>query len=133
MSFERYKLAKKETKKAVQNARAKVYKKLYEKLNTKEVEKDIYNIARIIERKTRDLCTVSVDTVKRQTLRQLFNRSEQCLTCQHLQKTSRRQADDQFLPIPEGQSSNLNLTDPVKQTVGQVLPLKRPRQPMMLS
>ena len=58
MSFERYKLAKKEAKKAVQNARAKVYKEVYEKLNTKEVEKDIYRIARIRERNTRDLCTV---------------------------------------------------------------------------
>ena len=32
---------------------------MYEKLDTKEVEKDIYRIARIRERKTRDLCTVS--------------------------------------------------------------------------
>ena len=58
MSFERYKLAKKEAKKAVQNVRAKVYKEVYEKLDTKEVDKDIYRIARIRERKTRDLCTV---------------------------------------------------------------------------
>ena len=29
-----------------------------EKVNTKEVEKDIYRIARIRERKARDLCTV---------------------------------------------------------------------------
>ena len=58
MSFERYKLAKKEAKKAVQNERAKVYKEVYEKLDTKEVKKDIYRIARIKERKTRDLCTV---------------------------------------------------------------------------
>ena len=58
MSFERYKLAKKGAKKAVQNVRAKVYKEVYEKLDTKEVEKDIYRIARIRERKTRDLCTV---------------------------------------------------------------------------
>ena len=39
LSFERYKLGKKEAKKAVQNARAKVYKEVYEKLNTKKVEK----------------------------------------------------------------------------------------------
>ena len=31
---------------------------MYEKLETKEVKKDIYRIARIRERKTRDLCTV---------------------------------------------------------------------------
>ena len=41
MSFERYKLAKKEAKKVVQNAKAKVYKEVYEKLDTKEVKKDI--------------------------------------------------------------------------------------------
>ena len=44
VSFERYKLAKKEAKKAVQNARAKVYKEMYEKLDTKEVEKDIIEL-----------------------------------------------------------------------------------------
>ena len=49
VSFERYKLVKKEVKKAVQNARAKVY----EKLDTKNVEKDIYRIARIRERTVR--------------------------------------------------------------------------------
>jgi len=58
VSFERYKLAKKEAKKAIQNVRAKLYKEVYEKLDTKEVEKDIYRITRIRERKTRDLCTV---------------------------------------------------------------------------
>ena len=44
MSFERYKLAKKEAKKAVQNARGKMYKEVYEKLDSKEVEKDIYRL-----------------------------------------------------------------------------------------
>ena len=58
VSFERYKLFKNEAKKDVQNARAKVYKEVYEKLNTKEVEKDIYRITRIREKKTRDLCTM---------------------------------------------------------------------------
>jgi len=58
VSFERYKLAKKEAKKAIQNARAKVYKEVYEELDTKEVEKDICRIARIRERRTRDLCIV---------------------------------------------------------------------------
>ena len=46
MSFEMYELAKKEAKKIVQNARAKVYKEVYEKLDTKEIEKDIYRIVR---------------------------------------------------------------------------------------
>ena len=58
VSFENYKLAKKEAKKTIQNARAKVYKKVYEKLNTKMVKKDIYRITRTRERKTRDLCIV---------------------------------------------------------------------------
>jgi len=42
--------------------------------------------------------------------------------------TSRRQVDDQFLSTPEEQSSDLDPTDLVKQTVDQLLPLKRPRQ-----
>ena len=37
--FERYKLAKKEAKKAIQNVRAKVYKEVYEKLDTKKIKK----------------------------------------------------------------------------------------------
>ena len=44
VSFERYKLAKKEAKKDVQNIRAKVQKEVYEKLAFKEIEKDIYRI-----------------------------------------------------------------------------------------
>ena len=48
----------KEVKKAVQNARAKMYKEVCEKLNTKEVEKDIYRIAWIRERKIKDVCTM---------------------------------------------------------------------------
>jgi len=35
-----------------------VYKEVFEKLDTKEIEKDIYRIARIRKRKTRDLCAV---------------------------------------------------------------------------
>ena len=35
-----------------------MYKEVYEKLDTKEVDKDIYRIAPIKERKTRDLCTM---------------------------------------------------------------------------
>jgi len=60
-----------------------------------------------------------VDTQKRQTLRQLFNRSKRRLTCRYLQKTSHRQADDQFLPIFEGQIRELDSIDPVKQTISQ--------------
>jgi len=39
-----------------------------------------------------------------------------------------RQADDQTLPILKRQSNDSNLTDPVKQTVSQILPLNRPKQ-----
>jgi len=38
------------------------------------------------------------------------------------------QADNQFLPILEGQNKDSNLTDPVKQTVSKILPLKRPNK-----
>jgi len=69
-----------------------------------------------------------VDIPKRQSPRQNFNYFEQCLTCRHLQKRGRRQADDQFLSIPKGQSSDLDPTDPVKKTIGQVLSLKGPKQ-----
>jgi len=55
-----------------------------------------------------DQSTLTVDTLKRQTLKQLFNQSKRYLICRHLQKTSRRQDDDQFLSIPDGQSSNLD-------------------------
>ena len=55
VSFENYKLAKKEAKKAVNEARTKVYQDIYARLDSKEGEKDIYRIARMREKKTRDL------------------------------------------------------------------------------
>ena len=55
VSFENYKLAKREAKKAVKETRAKVYQDIYERLDFKEGEKDIYRIARMREKKTRDL------------------------------------------------------------------------------
>ena len=42
-------------------------------------------------------------------------------------KTILGQANDQVLPILKGQSNDLNLTDSAKQTVSQILPLKRPK------
>ncbi|KAL6570399.1 hypothetical protein OROMI_014913 [Orobanche minor] len=48
-------LARTEAKKAVRNARSKVNKELYARLDTKEGEKDIYKLARMRERKTRDI------------------------------------------------------------------------------
>ena len=50
-SFEKYKLAKKEI-------RAKVYKDISHRLESKDEEKYIYRIARMREKKTRDLGTI---------------------------------------------------------------------------
>ncbi|KAJ4774896.1 Craniofacial development protein 2 [Rhynchospora pubera] len=51
----KYKLAKKNAKKAVSEARGRAYEDLYQKLSTKEGEKDVYKIAKLQDRKTRDL------------------------------------------------------------------------------
>jgi len=67
---------------------------------------------------------VPIDTLKRQN----FNQSEQCLNLSTFIKDKSRKADGQVLPILKGQSNELNLTDPVKQTINQILPLKRPKQ-----
>jgi hypothetical protein len=58
-NVEKYKMAKKATKRAVSEARGQAYEDLYQLLGTKEGEKDIYRMAKIRERKTRD-----VDQVK---------------------------------------------------------------------
>ena len=58
VSFENYKLAKKEANKAMKEARAKVYQDLYDRLDSKDGENDIYRIARMREKKTRDLGTI---------------------------------------------------------------------------
>ncbi|KAJ4809245.1 hypothetical protein LUZ62_021811 [Rhynchospora pubera] len=52
---QKYKLAKKNAKKAVSEARGRAYEDLYQKLSTKEGEKDVYKIAKLRDRKTRDL------------------------------------------------------------------------------
>jgi Reverse transcriptase (RNA-dependent DNA polymerase) len=54
-NVQKYKLAKREAKKAVKEARGKAYEDLYQKLGTKEGEKCIYKLAKIRDRKTRDL------------------------------------------------------------------------------
>ncbi|KAL6558464.1 hypothetical protein OROMI_018814 [Orobanche minor] len=54
-NYERYKKARTEAKKAVRNAISKVNKELYARLDTKEGEKDIYKLARMREKKTRDI------------------------------------------------------------------------------
>ncbi|KAK9724967.1 hypothetical protein RND81_05G111900 [Saponaria officinalis] len=54
-NFEKYKEARQAAKKAVRDAMTKVNQKMYTKLDTKEGEKDIYKLARIRDRKTRDI------------------------------------------------------------------------------
>ena len=53
--MEKYKVAKKAAKRAVSEARGRAYEDLYQRLNTKEGERDIYKMAKIRERKTRDV------------------------------------------------------------------------------
>ena len=54
-NIEGYKLAKRVAKWAVSVAKGKAYDDLYQRLGTKEGEKHIYRMARIRERKTRDV------------------------------------------------------------------------------
>ena len=66
-----------------------------------------------------------INTPKRQTLRQLFNRSELYLAYRHLQKISHKQADDQFYP-PRVTKQKLGPRWS-NVTAGQLLLLKRPK------
>ena len=54
-NIEGYKFAKRAAKRAVSVAKGKAYDDMYQRLGTKEGEKDIYRMARIRERKTRDI------------------------------------------------------------------------------
>ncbi|GJN14190.1 hypothetical protein PR202_gb00981 [Eleusine coracana subsp. coracana] len=54
-NIEGYKIAKRTAKRAVSVAKGQAYDNLYQRLGTKEGEKDIYRMARIRERKTRDI------------------------------------------------------------------------------
>ena len=47
-------MAKKTAKRTVSEARGRAYEDLYQRLSTKEGEKDVYRIARLRERRTRD-------------------------------------------------------------------------------
>lgn len=57
-NIEKYKAAKKNAKKAVSEARGRAYEDLYHKLGTKEGENNVYKIAKLRERKTRDFSQV---------------------------------------------------------------------------
>jgi hypothetical protein len=48
-------VAKKAAKRAVSEARGRAYEDLYQRLDTKEGERDIYKMAKIRERRTRDV------------------------------------------------------------------------------
>jgi len=54
-TLDKYKIARKEAKKAVSKARTQGYERLYQSLRTKEGEKSIYKLAKGREKKTRDL------------------------------------------------------------------------------
>jgi hypothetical protein len=54
-NMKKYKVAKKAAKREVSEARGRAYEDLYQRLNTKEGERDIYKMAKIRERKTRDV------------------------------------------------------------------------------
>ncbi len=57
-SFEKYKCAKKEVKKMVSEAKSKAYDDLYIKLGMLEGEKIIYKIAKLSDRKIKDLHSI---------------------------------------------------------------------------
>ena len=54
-NLEKYKLVRKEAKRAVSENKYKAYENFYKKLESKEGEKDIYKLAKVRERKSRDL------------------------------------------------------------------------------
>ncbi len=63
-NLEKYKNAKKEVKKVVSEAKKKAFENFYKKLDTKEGEKDIYKIAKVRERNTRDLTEIKCIKMK---------------------------------------------------------------------
>jgi hypothetical protein len=53
-NIEKYKVAKKTTKQALNVVKGRAYEDLYQRLSTKEEEKDIYRLAKVRERKIGD-------------------------------------------------------------------------------
>jgi hypothetical protein len=68
-NVESYKVAKKTVKRAVSEARGRIYDGLYQRLGMKEWEKDIYMMAKSRERKMRDI--IQVKCIKDETERLL--------------------------------------------------------------
>lgn len=53
-NMQKYKVAKKNAKRTMSEARGRAYEDPYQKLNTKEGEKNVYRIAKLREKKTKD-------------------------------------------------------------------------------
>ena len=53
-NIEKYKVAKKTAKRAMNESKGQAYEDLYQRLSTKKGEKDIYRMAMARDRKTRD-------------------------------------------------------------------------------
>ena len=53
-----YRIANKEAKNAVAIAKNNAYEKLYHKLNSKEGENEVFKLARVRERRTKDLSSM---------------------------------------------------------------------------
>ena len=63
-NIEKYKVAKKTAKRAMNESKGQAYEDLYQRLSTKEGENDIYRMARVRERKTRDFNKLSALKMK---------------------------------------------------------------------
>jgi hypothetical protein len=72
-NIERYKVTKKIAKRAVSEARGRMYDGLYQRLGTKEGENDIYRMAKSRERKMRDI--IQIKCIKDET-EQLLTKDE---------------------------------------------------------
>jgi hypothetical protein len=68
-NVEQYKVVNKTAKRAVSEARGRMYDRLYQRLGMKEGEKDIYRMSKSRERKTRDI--IQIKCIKDETERLL--------------------------------------------------------------
>ena len=103
--MEKYKVAKKAAKRAVSEARGRAYEDLYQRLNTKEGERDIYKMAKIRERKTRDVNQVKC----------IKNGADQLLVKdEEIKRRWREYFDDLF--NGENESSTIELDDSFDDT-----------------
>ena len=73
-NVQKYKSAKKNAKRAVSETKGRAYEDLYQKLSTKEGEKNVYKMATLRERKTRNF--TQVKCIKDETNRLLVKYDE---------------------------------------------------------